>query len=55
MMIKKILRYFGFFKYVDLTHDGNCGCCGKYIYGTFDKEWTWGICEECQVYRINSN
>lgn len=47
-MIRKILRYFGYYKYIDLTHNGHCGCCGKPMYGIFDKDWAWSICENCK-------
>lgn len=27
---------------------GHCGCCGKPINQVLPKDWSWGICEECQ-------
>jgi hypothetical protein len=37
----------------DLVVGGHCGLCGKWIPNEiFDKNWSWGVCEDCKDVKI---
>lgn len=45
--INKIFNRLRYYKISQLSIGGNCGLCGKRINEIMEKDWTWGICEDC--------
>lgn len=47
-MFKRFLNRMGYYKINEFQAGGHCGCCGVWIPDqVLPKEWSWGLCEEC--------
>lgn len=55
-MFEKIFNYFGYYKIDHIKIGCHCGLCGDWMpKQIIDKEWTWGICDNCRMDNLDFN